>query len=70
MLQHLAVLARLGNPGCNQRLKLAAKGLDTRWVNELVTVMGKQRGQSELPPLGFASSMLELHNGLLGKDGE
>eukprot|EP00969_Alexandrium_andersonii_P312328 13799713-Alexandrium_andersonii.AAC.1 len=52
MLQHLAVLARLGNPGCKQRLKLAARNLDTRWVNGLLSVLGKKRGQSEEPPLG------------------
>eukprot|EP00969_Alexandrium_andersonii_P091036 4018305-Alexandrium_andersonii.AAC.1 len=52
VLQHLAVLARLGNPGRKQRLKLAAKNLDTQWVNELRAVLGKKRGQSEHPPLG------------------
>eukprot|EP00969_Alexandrium_andersonii_P032019 1399210-Alexandrium_andersonii.AAC.1 len=52
MLQHLAVLARLGNPGCKQRLKSAAKNLDTQWANELLSVLGKKRGQSEEPPLG------------------
>eukprot|EP00969_Alexandrium_andersonii_P312671 13814639-Alexandrium_andersonii.AAC.1 len=46
MLQHLAILARLGNPGRTQRLKLAARNLDTQWVNELLTVLGKKRGQS------------------------
>eukprot|EP00969_Alexandrium_andersonii_P271254 11989583-Alexandrium_andersonii.AAC.1 len=70
MLQRLAVLARIGNAGCMQRLKLAAKGLDARWVNDLVEVMGKERGQTELPPLGFAKAFLDLHNGVLGEDGE
>eukprot|EP00969_Alexandrium_andersonii_P165190 7301145-Alexandrium_andersonii.AAC.1 len=70
MLQQLSALARLGNPGCKLRLRLAARNLDTSWVNDLLQPLSLPRRQTPEPPLGIASGMLELRNCLLGDDGE
>eukprot|EP00969_Alexandrium_andersonii_P186492 8239549-Alexandrium_andersonii.AAC.1 len=68
MLQHLAALARLGNPGCKLRLWLAAQNLDTRWVNEMLSALDMTRCRTSELPLGIASGLLELRSGLIGDD--
>eukprot|EP00969_Alexandrium_andersonii_P008954 391741-Alexandrium_andersonii.AAC.1 len=69
MLQQLSALARLGNPGCRSRLWLAARNLDTSWVNPICDALGQPRGSGDEPAMGV-SSQLGLSGGLIGEDGE